>query len=127
MSVESIKQRQTASLIHHHLADLFIKNAGKYYSGAFVTITQVRVTPDLLLARIYLSVYNQPDKSATVQTIADNYHVIRHDLGAMLRHKVRRIPELAFYLDDTLDEVDKIEELFGKLKEEGFNAEDKED
>lgn len=119
MNTESIKQKQTASLIHHHLADLFIKNSGKYYSNAFVTITNVRITPDLLLARIYLSVYNQPDKAQTVQQIADNYHILRHDLGGKLRHKLRRIPELAFFLDDTLDEVDKIEDLFNKLKDEG--------
>lgn len=105
-------------MIHHTLADLFIKNTGKYYSGAFVTLTHVRVTPDLLLARIYFSVYNKPDKNSVVQEIANNYHVLRHDLGAKLRNKLRRIPELEFYLDDTLDEVERIDALFEKLKEE---------
>lgn len=115
---ESIKQKQVASLIHHALADLFIRNGSKYYGNAFVTITQVRLTPDLLLARIYLSVYNKPNKNEVMEVITDNTYAIRHDLGAQIRHKMRRIPELEFYLDDTLDEAEKMNRLFEKLKED---------
>lgn len=115
---ESIKQRQVASLIHHALADLFIKNGPKYYGSAFVTITNVRTTPDLLLARIYLSVYNKPNKNEVIETLTEHTYLVRHDLGSILRHKVRRIPELEFYLDDTLDEVEKMDKLLGKIKED---------
>ncbi|OWY23237.1 30S ribosome-binding factor RbfA [Sphingobacteriales bacterium UPWRP_1] len=120
--IESIKQKQVASLIHHALADLFIRNGAKYYGSAFVTLTHVRVTPDLMLARIYLSVYNKPAKHEVIDAIAENAHAIRHDLGAVIRHKLRRIPELEFYLDDTLDEAEKIDRLFDKLKDDDING-----
>lgn len=116
--MESIKQQQVANLIKQGLADLFIKQGRDFYSSAFVTITQVRVTPDLLLARVYLSVYNVADKTTVLELIESNNWAIRKGLGSKIRKKVRKIPELAFHLDDTLDEVEKLDKLFNKLKEE---------
>ncbi|MBK8474400.1 MAG: 30S ribosome-binding factor RbfA [Sphingobacteriales bacterium] len=114
----SIKQQQVASLLQHSLGDIFIREGRNIYGNAFVTIMQVRLTPDLLLARIYLSVYNMPDKQAIVGIIEESKGHIRHLLGMQIRNKVRRIPDLEFYLDDTLDEVARIDALFDRINTE---------
>jgi ribosome-binding factor A len=111
----SIKQQQVASLMQQTLAEIFIREGRNIYGNAFVTITHVRLTPDLLLSRVYLSVYNVANKQEIADIISENKSHIRHLLGDRLRNKVRRIPEIEFYLDDTLDEVSKIDALFEKL------------
>ena len=78
----------------------------------------MRVTPDLLIARIYISVFNIKEKQDVVDMINENGWAVRNLLGRKIRHKVRRIPELEFYLDDTLDDVYKMEKIFDKLRED---------
>ena len=110
-----IRQQQVASLIKRNLGEIFTKEGRNIYSNAFVTITQVRLTPDLSIARVYLSVYNVEDKQDIVTMITENEYGIRRLLGNRIRNKVRHIPELEFYLDDTLDEVYKMEKLLDSL------------
>ncbi len=117
--MDSIRQQQIAELVKQSLGDIFIREGSNYYGSAFVTITHTKVTPDLLLARIYLSVYNVANKQGVLQQIQVHGGNIRHLLGNKIRNKVRRIPELEFYLDDTLDEVYRIESLLNRLREEG--------
>lgn len=116
--MDSIKQQQVASLLQQALSEVFLYKGREWYGGAFVTITQVRMTPDLMTARFYLSVYNLPDKNNAVDLLTENKSAVRHQLGNKIRNKVRRIPELEFYLDDTLDEVFKMEALFEKIRKE---------
>ena len=124
-----IRQQQVASLIKRTLGDIFIKEGRNIYGSAFVTITQVRLTPDLSVCRIYLSVYNVKDKEDVVTMISENEYGIRRLLGNRIRNKVRHIPDLEFYLDDTLDEVYKMDKLLNSLdiqpenEEEGKNDE----
>ncbi|MEZ4885483.1 MAG: 30S ribosome-binding factor RbfA [Chitinophagales bacterium] len=113
--MSAIRQQQVASLIKRALSDIFIKEGRNIYSNAFVTITQVRLTPDLSVARIYLSVYNIQDKEDVVTMITENEHGLRRLLGNQIRNKVRHIPTLEFYLDDTLDEVYKMDQLLDSL------------
>ncbi|MGB1205185.1 MAG: 30S ribosome-binding factor RbfA [Chitinophagales bacterium] len=113
----SIRQQQVASIIKQSISDIFIKKGRDFYSNAFVTLTQVRVTPDLLIARIYVSVFNIKEKKDVIDMINGNVWSIRNLLGRKIRHKVRRIPDLEFYLDDTLDDVYKMEVIFDKLRE----------
>lgn len=119
-----IRQQQVASLIKRNLGEIFTKEGRNIYSNAFVTITQVRLTPDLSIARVYLSVYNVEDKQDIVTMITENEYGIRRLLGNRIRNKVRHIPELEFYLDDTLDEVYKMEKLLDGLD---IKPEEKED
>ncbi len=123
----SIRQEQVASLIKQHLGDVFIKDGRGIYGGAFVTITNVRMTPDLMIARIYLSVYNVEDKQEVVDIVESQNYLVRKLLGQRIRNKVRRIPELEFYLDDTLDEVFRMGQLFDKLREDEGKEADKEE
>ena len=113
--MESIRQQQVARIVRENMSDVLIREGRNIYGGAFVTLTKVQVTGDLLLARIYLSVYNVTEKQEIVDKITANEYLIKRKLGNRMRNKLRRIPELEFYLDETLDEEDKVEGLFQKL------------
>ncbi|MER3463200.1 MAG: ribosome-binding factor A, partial [Chitinophagaceae bacterium] len=86
--------------------------------GGMVSISSVKVTPDLLEARIYLSVFPNKDAKAVLKIVVDRKWEVKKELAASVKHQLRRIPELKFFLDDTLDHVFKMEELFKQIKEE---------
>lgn len=87
--------------------------------GTFVTVTQVRVTPDLSIAKVYLSVFAPGrDNEVVYEYIDEKVSQIRHKLAGRIRNQVRKIPELHFYADDTADYVNKMEDLFKKVDEQ---------
>jgi ribosome-binding factor A len=86
--------------------------------GGMVSISTIKVTPDLLEARIYISLFQVKDEKAVMKTIDNRAWEIKKELANRVKHSLRRIPVLHFYLDDTLDYVFKMEEVFKKLKEE---------
>jgi len=86
--------------------------------GGMVSISKVKITPDLLEARIYLSLFQVKDATALIGRIEDRTGEIKRLLGLRVKQQLRRIPVLKFYLDDTLDYVFKMEELFKKINEE---------
>jgi len=83
-----------------------------------VSISSVKITPDLLEARFYLSFFQVNDVKAALKKIEDRHHDIKKELAAKVRHQLRNIPVLKFYQDDTLDHVFKMEELFKQLKDQ---------
>lgn len=83
-----------------------------------VSISGVKVTPDLLEARFYLSFFQVEDKEAALKKIEDRHHEIKKELTASVRHQLRSMPVLKFFADDTLDQVFKMEELFKKIEAE---------
>ena len=87
-------------------------------NGGMVSIASVKVTPDLLEARIYLSMYQVQDENAALKKIENQAWEIKKELANRVKHQLRRIPVLKFYLDDTLDHVFKMEELFEQINEE---------
>ncbi len=113
--MESIRQKKVAELIKENLSDVLQKMGLYTIEGALVTITQVNVTPDLLEAKIFLSIFNAKDKDQILDHYDKHYKEIRKHLGHKMAKQVRRIPELFFELDDTLDEVFKLEALFKKI------------
>lgn len=113
--MESKRQLQLARTIQLNLSEIFRKEGFNMYGRAMVTISQVRMTPDLQLARAYFSIYNVEDKQGILDNLRDNISPIRRMLGKRIRNKVRIIPDLEFYLDDSLDEVFKLEKLFENL------------
>jgi len=123
--MSAIRQQQVASLIKRTLGEIFIKEGRNIYSNAFVTITQVRLTPDLSVCRIYLSIYNVKEKEEVVAMITKNESGVRRLLGNRIRNKVRHIPNLEFYLDDTLDEVFKMDDLLDGLDIQPEKEDDK--
>ena len=86
--------------------------------GTFVTVTQVRMSPDLAIAKVYLSVFAPGrDENVVFEYIDENVILIRKKLADRIKHQVRKIPELHFYADDTNEYVDRMETLFRKVDE----------
>ncbi len=115
---ESKRQKQVARLIEEEMNTIFQKEGITMIHGGMVSISKVAVTPDLLEARIYLSFFKIENQEAALQIFKEKTSEIRGLLGNKLRHQLRRIPELQFFIDDTLDYVFKMEELFKKIKDE---------
>ena len=113
----SIRTEKLASVIKQDLGEILQRNYQP--PGTFITITQVRVTDDLSIAKIYLSILSPGrEEEPLYKMIDDHQDEIRYKLAAKIRHQVRRIPELLFFHDDTSEYVNKIENLFSKTKKE---------
>lgn len=115
---ESKRQKQVARLIQEEITPIFQKHGLNMVQGGMVSISKVVVTPDLLEARIHLSFFKVEDPKVVMSFIREKIGELRRDLGNKLRHQLRRIPELQFFEDDTLDHVSKIEDLLNKIKNE---------
>ncbi|MEW6467967.1 MAG: 30S ribosome-binding factor RbfA [Bacteroidota bacterium] len=112
--MESTRQQKVARLLQKELADIFQKRNHELGAGALITVTVVRVSPDLSFARVYLSIFPVHHKEVFLQRIRDRVKEIRRDLGLKVRNQLRIVPELAFYIDDSLDYADKIDKLLKK-------------
>lgn len=116
--MESRRQLKVASLIKEALAEILTRTGKSIYGNAFVTVTNVRLTSDLLLARFNFSVYGSEDPDGVVEAIKKHKFEIKKALGESLRHHMRRVPEMEFYRDGTLDYVFHMEDVFSRIKEE---------
>lgn len=115
---EGKRQKQISGLIQEEINLIFQRLGLNMINGGMVSISSVKITPDLLEARIYLSVYNASDKDAVLKKIQDKAWEVKRELAARVKHQLRRIPELKFFPDDTLDQVFKMEELFKQIKKD---------
>ncbi len=115
---EGKRQKQVANEISKELNDIFLKMGLNMQDGGMVSISSVRITPDLYEARIYLSLFKVKDPENVLEKFKERSSEIRGELGNRMRHQLRSIPQLTFYLDDTLDYVFKIEELLDNIKKE---------
>ncbi len=116
MAKESKRQLQVAETIKRNFG-IVLQQEGSYIYGSevLVTITSVKLTPDFSQAKIYLSVYNTENKQAVILQMEEEYHRLKQALSSRIRKHVRRIPEFQVFLDDTLDEMYKLNALFNKL------------
>lgn len=111
----SIRTERIASLLKRDLAPIM----QKFQRGSIITITSVRVSDDLMVAKVYLSIFAPQGNANEIFDFIDEKNAeIRHELAALIRNQVRRIPELHFYLDDTAEYVNKIESLFKKIRDD---------
>mgnify|MGYP001793767846 CR=1 FL=1 len=115
---EGKRQRQVAGALQEELNDIFRRLGLGMIDGGMVSIASVKITPDLLEARIYLSLFQVKDTKAVMKTIESRAWEIKKELAGRVKHQLRRIPVLHFYLDDTLDYVFKMEEILKKINEE---------
>ncbi len=115
---EGKRQKQIAGLLNEQINGIFQRLGLNMINGGMVSISGVKVTPDLLEARIYLSFFQVDDVKAALKKIDDRYHEIKKELAGRVRHQLRSIPVLKFFKDDTLDHVFKMEEIFRKIEEE---------
>ena len=115
---EGKRQKQIGGLIQEEINTIFQRMGLNMVDGGMVSISSVKVTPDLLEARIYLSIFNAADNKAVLKKIEEKGWEIKRELASHVKHQLRRIPELKFYLDDTLDHVFKMEEIFKQIKKD---------
>ncbi len=118
---EGKRQKQVAAVISEEINDIFRRLNLNMIDGGMVSISSVKVTPDLLEARIYLSMYKVADEKAALKKIESQAWEIKRELAARIKNQLRRIPVLKFYIDETLDHVFKMEELFKQINEERKN------
>ena len=116
--METKRQKQVAELIRRNFS-IVLQNEGGYIYGTdiMVTVTSVKMSPDMGIAKIYLSVYNTENKQAPILELEQHYTRLRQSLGYRIKKQVRRIPEIQFYLDDTLDEMYRLNALFDQLED----------
>ena len=114
--METIRQRQVAKNIQITMSEIVQRDLTNILDGAMVTISGVRVTPDLYTARIYVSIYNHKNPETVLENLDKNNKHIRGLLGNKIRNKVRTIPQLEFFKDDTLDDVQNLERIFSEIK-----------
>lgn len=114
------RQNQIAETVKRHFSTL-LQQEGRYIYGAepLVTVTNVVMSPDLGLAKIYLSVYNTENKQAVLLQMREEQQALKQGLARRIRSHVRRVPDIDFYLDETLDEIFRVDALFKKLEDDG--------
>lgn len=108
--MESTRQAKIARLIQKELSEIFRAQTAKTH-GTLVSVSSVRVTPDLSMARAYLSVFPSAKAQEMIDSINKNARTIRYELAQRVRYQLRKTPELSFYLDDSLDYIEKIDNL----------------
>jgi ribosome-binding factor A len=113
---EGKRQKQIAGLIQEEISIIFQRLGLNIIDSAMVSISSVKITPDLLESRIYLSIFNATDTKAVLKKIEERAWEVKKELASRVKHQLRRIPDLKFFLDDTLDHVFKMEELFKQIK-----------
>ena len=111
--METTRQNKIARLIQKELGDIFLLQT-KAMPGVLVSVSIVRISPDLSVARVYLSVFPSNRSEEIVKNINANMKAIRFELGNRVRHQLRIIPELKFFVDDSLDYAAHIDELLKK-------------
>lgn len=119
---EGKRQKQIAGLLNEEMNIIFQRLGLNMIDGGMVSISTVKVTPDLLEARFYLSFFQVKDEQAALKKIEDRHVEIKKELAARVRHQLRNVPILKFFQDDTLDHVFRMEEIFKKIKKEDNNG-----
>lgn len=123
--METKRQKQAAELVKRNFS-LVLQQEGSYIYGPepLVTVTGVKITPDLSLAKIYLSVFNTENKQAVLLEMEEEIVRLRQSLAHRIRKHIRRIPEISFFADDTLDEMYRVDALFNRLYDENQMGEE---
>lgn len=110
----STRQEKVSRLIQKEISDWFQRDGRSLFPNALITVTVVRITPDLGIARIYLSLFNIVDKKTLLEKVGTHTNQIRRALGNKIKNQLRVVPELHFYIDDSLDYAERIDELLKK-------------
>ena len=110
----SIRQNKVARLLQREIADIFQYEHDNLFRGKMITVTIVRVAPDLSIARIYLSIFPFRKEENYIAYINQQSRFMRNQLGKKIRHQLRVVPELHFFHDDSIDYADRIDELLKK-------------
>lgn len=108
---ETTRQKKVARLVQKELADIFLREGRTLFGNAFMTVTLVKISPDLSFAKVYLSLFQVKDKKQLMDKIDEEKWRIRKWLAARVKSQLRIVPEIAFFVDDSLDYLEKIDQL----------------
>jgi ribosome-binding factor A len=113
--MESKRQQKFAGVIQKDLAEIFQREGMNFLPNTLVTITKVRVTPDLAIARVFLSFFNNQNNTLALNTVKAHSSEIRYKLGSRIKDQARIVPHLEFFVDDTNDYVERMDKIFDKI------------
>ncbi|MFT3884711.1 MAG: 30S ribosome-binding factor RbfA [Flavobacteriales bacterium] len=109
--MDSVRQNKVNSLLQRELAEVMRQETRSLLPGGLITVTGVRVSPDLGVAKVYVSLFPTQEKNAVLEAIRERTHAVRGELGRRVGKQLRVVPELLFYLDDSLDRQEEIDRL----------------
>ncbi|MBP6312913.1 MAG: 30S ribosome-binding factor RbfA [Flavobacteriales bacterium] len=112
--MDSLRQNKVNSMLQRELAEIFQVEGRNFLPGGLITVSAVRISPDLGLAKVYLSLFPVKDKQSVIDIIKGQAHRLRGQLGGRIGKHMRIVPELNFYIDDSLDRADEIDRLLKK-------------
>lgn len=112
--METTRQSKINRLLQKELSDIFLLLTKDKMQGTLISVSTVRVSPDLSVAKTYLSIFPSEKTENIMQYIEEHKWSIRHDLASRIRHQLRKVPEIAFFADDSLDYLENIDKLLGK-------------
>lgn len=121
--METTRQQKINRLIQKELSEIFLLQT-KAMPGILVSVSGVRISPDLGIAKAYLSIFPSEKGKELLENIKTNTKAIRYDLGQRLGKQLRIIPELVFYIDDSLDYLENIDRLLGTDKDNKKDSEE---
>ena len=112
------RQAQVCSLLKENIS-IVLQNQGNYIYGTkpLVTVTEVKISPDLMTAKVYISIFNTEEKQQVILLLREELVALRQALASRVKNRMRRCPEINFYEDDTLDEMYRIKDMFEQLHE----------
>lgn len=114
MEGQSTRQQKVSRELQRHLAELLRSKGMAYFGGAMVTVSEVRISPDLSIAKVYVSVFPSNRQEEVMKQLEDEKKHLRGELGHLVAKQLRIVPDLDFYLDTTLDYAEHIDELLKK-------------
>ena len=113
-NIESTRQLKVAKEIQKVMAEIIRSKGMAAFGGALVSVSGVKVSPDLSVAKVYVSIFPSDKAEAVIAVLDENNKALRGELGHMMGKQLRIVPEIIFYLDSSLDYVEHIEELLKK-------------
>lgn len=115
--MESTRQAKIARLLQKELSEIFRQQTAKTH-GTIITVSTVRISPDLSIAKVYLSVFPSEKAEETLKSINSSAQTIRYELAKKVRFQLRKTPALSFFIDDSLDYIENIDHLLNKEGED---------
>jgi len=109
--MDTTRQQKVARQIQRDLSEIFMHSTREITQSKMITVTVVRMSPDLSLAKVYLSIFPSDNAAGFLENLEHYTKHIRLELGKKVRHQLRIVPEIAFFIDDSLDYVEHIDEL----------------
>lgn len=109
--MSTTRQQKVSRMLQKELGDYFQKHGSEITGGKMVTVTVVRISPDLSVARVYVSIFPFNRQEDMLSSITEQARTIRHEMGRRMKNQLRHIPEFVFFLDDSLDYIERIDNL----------------